>query len=141
MQKVFNGYEILTFFYRTLANCSTVFVKVAVEIVKRAQHYVLFWFTCFHKFFKVVQVYLYLASHRVIFLQNEWLIKTFWKHPKRSKFVCIKSNLQFMYNLHKCTLFVKNEFQDTLYLEIPLLDFCVQLCTTEDKHLKYNYVV
>ena len=59
MQKGFNGYEILTFFYRTLVNCSTEkfqrtpiqkfwfnhrFFESScdVEIVKRAQHYVLF---------------------------------------------------------------------------------------------------
>ena len=31
---------------------------------------------------------------------NEWVIKTFRKHPKNSKFVCINSSLRFMHNSH-----------------------------------------
>ena len=44
-------------------------------------------------------------------------IKTFRKHAKSSKFVCIKSDPQFMYNL---CLFVEIQ----RYLEIPAIDFC-----------------
>ena len=66
-----------------------VFVKVALEITKRVQHYV--WLIHrFSWFFEISHVYLPLA---------EWVIKTFRKHPKSSKFVCIKSSLQFMQNL------------------------------------------
>ena len=52
-----------------------------------------YWFTCFHVFFEIAQVYLRSARCRVYrcLLQNEWLIKTFRKHPKCIKFVCIKS--------------------------------------------------
>ena len=44
-------------------------------------------------------------------------IKTFRKHAKRSKFVCIKFDPQFMHNL---CLFVEIQ----RYLEIPPIDFC-----------------
>ena len=62
---------------------------------------VLPWFTCF-MFFKIVQVYLHLAICRVYkgHLKNKWVIRTFQKHPKSSKFVCIKSCLQFMQNVY-----------------------------------------
>ena len=33
-------------------------------------------------------------------LQNEWVIKNFWKHQKSSEFFSIKSSVQFMHNLH-----------------------------------------
>ena len=51
-----------------------------------------YWFTCFHVFFEIAQVYLRSARCRVYrgLLQNEWVIKTFRKHPKCTKFVCIK---------------------------------------------------
>ena len=77
-----------------------VFVKVAFEITKRAQHCVLPWFTCFHVFRNRASL-LVIASCRVSKgdLQNEWVIKTFRKHPKGRKFVCIMSSLQFMHNL------------------------------------------
>ena len=78
-----------------------VFVKVALEITKRAQHCVLLihMFSCF---FEIAPVYLRLAGCRVYkgHLQNEWVIKTLQEEPKRSKFVCVKSSLQFMHNLY-----------------------------------------
>ena len=78
-----------------------VFVKVALEITKRAQHCVLLirMFSCF---FEIAPVYLRLAGCRLYkgHLQNEWVIKTFQKPPKGGKFVCIKSGLQFTYNLY-----------------------------------------
>ena len=78
-----------------------VFVKVALEITKRAQHCVLLidMFSCF---FEIALVYLRLAGCRAYkgHLQNEWVIKTFRKPPKGSKFVCIKPSLQFMHNLY-----------------------------------------
>ena len=46
--------------------------------------------------------------------------KTFRKHPKISKFVCIKSSLQFLHNLYP--------FLDIpRYLKIPLIYFCETL--------------
>ena len=52
--------------------------------------------------FEIAQVYLPSAASRVYggHLQNEWVIKPFRKHPKSSKFVCIKSSLPCMHNLH-----------------------------------------
>ena len=105
-----------------------VFVKVALEITKRVQHYV--WLiNRFSWFFEISQVYLPLAGCRVHkgHLQNKWVIKTFGKHPKRTKFVCIKSSLQFMHNLYP---FCRNSM-------IP------QICSykfriTEEKHPKYT---
>ena len=67
-----------------------VFVKVAFEITKRAQHCVLPHLHVF-VFFEIAQVYLRLTGCKVYegHLQNDWVIKTFWKHPKSSKFVFI----------------------------------------------------
>ena len=84
--KVFNGHQIRVF-YSTLINCSTeifketlltnfglaaVFVKVTLEITKRAQHCVLLidMFSCF---FEIALVYLRLAGCRAYkgHLQNE----------------------------------------------------------------------
>ena len=50
-------------------------------------------------FFEIAEVYSCLAGCRVYegHLQNERVIKTFQKHPKRSKFVCIDSSLQFTF--------------------------------------------
>ena len=78
-----------------------VLVKVALEITKRVQHYV--WLIHrFSWFFEIAQVYLPLTGCRVHkgHLQNEWVIKTFPKHLKSSKFFCIKSSLQFMHYLY-----------------------------------------
>ena len=78
-----------------------VFVKVALEITKRAQHCV--WLIhMFSRFFEIAQVFSRFAGWRVYkaHLQNERVIKTFRKHPKSSKFVYIKSSLQFMHNLY-----------------------------------------
>ena len=53
--------------------------------------------------FEIAQVYLPSAASRVYkgHLQNECgVIKSFRKHPKSSKFVCIKSSLQYMHNLY-----------------------------------------
>ena len=52
--------------------------------------------------FEIAQVYLPSAASRVYGgrLQNELVIKPFRKHPKSSKFVCIKSSLPCMHNLH-----------------------------------------
>jgi len=52
-----------------------------------------YWFTCFHVFFEIAQVYLRSARCCVYkrLLHNEWVIKTLRKHPKSIKFVCIKS--------------------------------------------------
>ena len=93
----------LKFFKETLLTnfgLAAVFVKVTLEITKRAQHCVLLidMFSCF---FEIALVYLRLAGCRAYkgHLQNEWVIKTFRKPPKGSKFVRIKSSLQFMRNL------------------------------------------
>ena len=83
-----------------------VFEKVALEITKRAQHCVLPWFIRFHVFWSqwcectCVQR---LGSVQGSFA-NEWVIKPFLKHPKSSKFVCINSSLQCMYNLNPISL-------------------------------------
>ena len=78
-----------------------VFVKVAFKNYKKTQPCV-YWFTCFHVFFEIAQVFLRLGGCRVYkgHSQNEWVIKTFPKPPKDSKFVCTKSRLQFMHNLN-----------------------------------------
>ena len=64
--------------------------------LQRAQHCVLH----VSALFEIAQVYLRLAGCRVYegHLKNDWVIKTFRKHPKSSKFVCTKSSLQFMHN-------------------------------------------
>ena len=64
-------------------------------ITKRAQHCDLHVFV----FFEIAEVYSRLAGCRVYegHLQNERVIKTFQKHPKSSKFVCIDSSLQFTF--------------------------------------------
>ena len=96
-----------------------VFVRVALELTKRAQHCVLLILHMFSCFFKIAQVYLRLAG---------WVIKTFRKPPKRSKIVCMKSNLQFMHNLnYKMS---RNSSNRSVF---------VKLRTTEDKHPKYRY--
>ena len=79
-----------------------VFVKVALDIAKRAQHCILL-IHMFSYFFEVAQVYLRLAGCRVCkgHLQNEGVIKTFRKPPKGSKFASIKSSLHFMHNLNR----------------------------------------
>ena len=107
-----------------------VFVRVALELTKRAQHCVLLILHMFSCFFKIAQVYLRLAGCTVYKgrLQNEWVIKTFRKPPKRSKIVCMKSNLQFMHNLnYKMS---RNSSNRSVF---------VKLRTTEDKHPKYRY--
>ena len=98
---------------------TVVFVKVALEITKSsALRWLIHMFSCS---FEIVQVFLRLAGCRVYkgHLQNEWAITTFRKHPKSSKFVCIKSSLQFMHNLY------------------PFCRTSKILRTTEDKHPKY----
>ena len=95
-----------------------VFVKVALEITKRAQHcvwliHMLSWLI------EIAQVYLRLVGCRMHkgHVQNEWVIKTFRKHPKGSKFVCTKSSLHFIHNLYLLV-----EIQR--YLKSPRIDFC-----------------
>ena len=65
---------------------------MVTEITKRVRHCVLLihMFSCF---FRNRASYLRSARCRVYkgLLQNEWVIKTFRKHPKCIKFVCIKS--------------------------------------------------
>ena len=83
-----------------------VFVKAALEITKRAEQCI--WLPhMFSWFFEIAQVYSHLAGCRVHRrqLQNEWVIITSQKHRKSSKFLCIKSSLQFAHNLH---LFCRN---------------------------------
>ena len=99
-------------------NLSTNFVKVALEITKRTQHcvwliHMLSWLI------EIGQVYLRLVGCRMHkgHVQNEWVIKTFRKHPKGSKFVCTKSSLHFIHNLYLLV-----EIQR--YLESPRIDFC-----------------
>ena len=78
-----------------------VFSKIVLESTKKAQHcvWLIHMFSCS---FEISQGYLRLARCRVSkgYLQNEWVIKTFRKNPKCSKFVCIKSSLQFMHKLY-----------------------------------------
>ena len=107
-----------------------VFVRGALELTKRAQHCVLLILHMFSCFFKIAQVYLRLSGCTVYKgrLQNEWVIKTFWKPPKRGKIVCMKSNLQFMHNLNY--RISRNSSNRSVF---------VKLCTTEDKHPKYRY--
>ena len=52
--------------------------------------------------FEIAQAYLRSAASRVYkgHFKNEQVIKPFRKHPKPSKFVCIKSSLQCMHNLY-----------------------------------------
>lgn len=53
-------------------------------------------------FSKIAQVYLLPAlwrMHKGHFL-NEWVFKTFWKLPRSSKLVCLKSSLQFTHKLY-----------------------------------------
>ena len=95
-----------------------VFVKGTLEITKRAQHcvwliHMLSWLI------EIAQVYLRLVgcSMHKGHVQNEWVIKTFRKHPKGSKFVCTKSSLHFIHNLYLLL-----EIQR--YLESPRIDFC-----------------
>ena len=95
-----------------------VFVKGTLEITKRAQHcvwliHMLSWLI------EIAQVYLRLVGCRMHkgHVQNEWVIKTFRKHPKGSKFVCTKSSLHFIHNLYLLV-----EIQR--YLESPRIDFC-----------------
>ena len=95
-----------------------VFVKGTLEITKRAQHcvwliHMLSWLI------EIAQVYLRLVVCRMHkgHVQNEWVIKTFRKHPKGSKFVCTKSSLHFIHNLYLLV-----EIQR--YLESPRIDFC-----------------
>ena len=45
-------------------------------------------------FSKIAQVYLLPA------LLNEWVVKTFWKLPRSSNLVCLKSSLQFTHKLY-----------------------------------------
>ena len=68
-------------------------------------------------FCEIAEVCSGLAGCRVYegHLQNERVIKTFQKHAKSSKFVCIDSSLQFTF-----------------------LSIFVKLRTTEDKHPKYR---
>ena len=51
-------------------------------------------------YFEITQAYLRSAASRVYkgHFKNERVIKPFRKHPKPSKFVCIKSSLQCMHN-------------------------------------------
>ena len=53
-------------------------------------------------FFEIAEVYLRLAGCRVYegHLQNERVIKTFQKHPKSSKFVCIDFSLRTTEDKH-----------------------------------------
>ena len=95
-----------------------VFVKVALEITKRAQQcvWLIRMLSCL---IEIAQVYLRLVGCRMHkgHVQNEWVIKTFRKHPKGSKFVCTKSSLHFIHNLYLLL-----EIQR--YLESPRIDFC-----------------
>ena len=53
-------------------------------------------------FSKIALVYLLPAlwrMHKGHFL-NEWVVKTFWKLPRSSKLVCLKSSLQFTHKLY-----------------------------------------
>lgn len=53
-------------------------------------------------FSKIAQVYLLPAlwrMHKGHFL-NEWVFKTFWKLPRSSNLVCLKSSLQFTHKLY-----------------------------------------
>ena len=88
-------------------NLSTYFGSITV-FMKEASKITVIFSAVFYpdshvfKFFKIVQVYLHLAICRVYkgHLKNKWVIRTFQKHPKSSKFVCIKSCLQFMQNVY-----------------------------------------
>ena len=151
----FNGYSILRLrqvnlncfsghknraFYSTLITCNTeIFKGKSIE----------FWINrCFREssltnyktssalrfrpdsyvfaFFEIAQVYLRFADHRAqSYLQNERATKPFRKHPKRSKFVCIKSSL-----------FV----EIPRYLEIPLIDFCETSHSRRQSSKEYYFV-
>ena len=96
-----------------------VFVKVALEIIQKELSIASYPDSHDFVLFEIAQVYLRLADCRVYkgHLQNEWAIKPFQKYPKSSKFVCVKSSLQFMHNLYPF-------LEIPGYLEIPLTDFC-----------------
>ena len=102
--KVLWSIAVLKFLKESLSSnfhLIAVFVKVALEITKTAQHCVLPRFTRF-RVFRNRASDLRSADCRVYkgHLQNEWVIKTFRKYPKRAKLVCIKSSLQLMHNLY-----------------------------------------
>ena len=103
--------------YSTLVDCSTeifqrksfdefcfhrCFRESSLEITKRAQHCVLLihMLSCF--FFRITQVYLRSAGCKVYKGQFVKLMsdKNVRKHPKSSRFVCIKSSFQFIHNLY-----------------------------------------
>ena len=93
----------LNFFWRKAIDefwFNRCFCESSLRNYKRARRSVLLihMFSCF---FEIAQVYLRSAGWIVYegHLQNEWVIKTFRKPPKGSKFVSIKSSLQFMHNL------------------------------------------
>ena len=93
-----------------------VFVKVALEITKKLS-IAFYWFTCFHVFFEIEDVYLRSAGCRVYkgHLQNEWVKKAFRKHSKSSRSILSTAfSSSIIY-----TLFV----EIPRYLEIPLTDF------------------
>ena len=102
--KVLWSIAVLKFLKESLSSnfhLIAVFVKVALEITKTAQHCVLPRFTRF-RVFRNRASDLRSADCRVYkgHLQNEWVIKTFRKPLKGNKFVCIKSSLQFMHNIY-----------------------------------------
>ena len=57
-------------------------------------------FSCFSKSYKSTCINLAICRVYKGHLKNKWVIRTFQKHPKSSKFVCIKSCLQFMQNVY-----------------------------------------
>ena len=83
-----------------------VFVKVALKIIQKELSIASYPDSHDFVLFEIAQVYLRLADCRVYkgHLQNEWAIKPFRKHPKSSKFVCVKSSLQFMHNLYPISI-------------------------------------
>ena len=70
-------------------------------------------------FFKIVQVYLHFVICRVYkgHLKNKWVITTFQKHLKSSKFVWVSPVFS---SCKMYTLFVEIQ----RYLEIPRIHFC-----------------
>ena len=95
-----------------------VFVKVAFEITKRAQHCVLPWFTCFHVFRNRASL-LVIASCRVSKgdLQNEWLTKLFVNIQN-------VANLSALSPVFSSCIIFAHFGEIPRYLEIPPIDFC-----------------
>ena len=117
--------------YRTLINCGTgrCFREMSLKNYEKRSAFRLTDSHVSHVFFFVIaQVYLCSAGCRVYkgHLQNKWVIKNFRKPSNGSKFVCIKSSVQFKHNWYPFCRNSKISRNSSLIFVI--------LRTTGDKH-------